>query len=92
MNPAAPGTERRKEVREPASGWVELLFEDPAPVVAMGELLDRSVHGFRAAHGNVRLAPGMEVSFRSRDRTGRARVMWTQVHGGRCVSGFYVKP
>lgn len=90
MNPVPPGSERRKEIREPATGWVELLFEDPEPVLAFGEVLDRSAHGFRAAHECGKLKPGVEVSFRREDRAGRARVMWTQVQGARCVSGFLV--
>jgi hypothetical protein len=90
VNPRPPGSERRKEIREPASGWIELLFEDPEPVMASGEILDRSAHGFRSTHDCPRLRPGVEVSFRSGDRAGRARVMWTQVQGSRCVSGFLV--
>jgi hypothetical protein len=90
VNQIPPGGERRKEVREPASGWVELLFEDPEPVLVSGEILERSLHGFRAAHNHSRLRPGLEVSFRSEHRAGRARAMWTQVQGARCVSGFFV--
>lgn len=88
MNPGGTGVERRREARQPASGWVELLFEDPEPSLAVGELLDRSEHGFRARHDSGRLVPGLEVSFRREDRAGRARVMWTQVQGVNRTSGF----
>ena len=90
MTPGEISVERRKEGRQPASGWVEFLIDEPAPSLAMGELFERSAHGFRATHDSNRLVPGAEVAFRCESRVGRARVMWTQIHGARRVSGFLV--
>jgi hypothetical protein len=80
--------ERRKEQRSPFSGPVEITFEDPAPVTVRAELLEVSTRGFRASHNEKSLAPGLEVSYRSAGSSGRARVIWTHVLEGRCVSGF----
>jgi hypothetical protein len=88
MKPGDARVERRKEGRRPASGWIELLFEDPEPLLVTGELLESSRQGFRAAHDSSRLLPGAEVEFRSEDRLGRARVIWTRILGGRRTSGF----
>ena len=80
--------ERRKEQRSPISGPVEITFEDPAPVTVRAELLEVSTRGFRAAHNERSLAPGLEVNYRTATASGRARVIWTHVLEGRCVSGF----
>ena len=82
--------ERRKEPRQAASGWVELLVDGPEPCLVVGELVDRSAHGFRAEHKSNLLVTGMEVTFRSQDRDGRARVMWTRIDGARHMSGFLI--
>ena len=82
--------ERRREPRQPASGWVELLVDGPEPSLLVGELVDRSEHGFRVEHKSTLLSTGMEVSFRSADRDGRARVMWTRIDGTRHLSGFLI--
>jgi hypothetical protein len=80
--------ERRTEERSPQSGSIEISFEDPGPVTVRAELLEASARGFRAAHDEKSLAPGLEVDYRSASSSGRARVMWTHVLEGRCVSGF----
>jgi hypothetical protein len=84
--------ERRKEQRSPQSGAIEISFADPGPVTVRAELLEVSGRGFRAAHDAKRLAPGLEVEYTGSRGSGRARVIWTHVLDGRCVSGFLVLP
>lgn len=85
-----PNPERRQEDRSPQTGVIEISFADPAKVTVQGELLEISSRGFRAAHAAKRLAPGVEVEYKSGKASGRARVMWTHVLEDRCVSGFLV--
>jgi hypothetical protein len=80
--------DRRKEGRSPQSGAIEISFADPVPVTVQAELLEGSARGFRAAHNEKALAPGLEVDYKSAGSSGRARVIWTHVLEGRCVSGF----
>lgn len=83
--------ERRREARQPASGPVRLLVEDPLqPRTVEGSLVDVSTHGFRARHGFSGLTSGQVVSFEHGARTGRARVAWTRVTGEGVESGFYI--
>jgi hypothetical protein len=84
--------ERRLEQRRPQSGAIEILFADPALVTVRAELIEMSERGFRAAHHTKALAAGLEVDYRSSHASGRARVMWTHVLEGRCVSGFLTLP
>lgn len=53
-------------------------------------MIDVSSNGFRAAHTVPDLHPGLEVRFQHRFFTGRARVMWTTLVGGRTQSGFMI--
>ncbi len=82
--------ERRQEQRSPQSGAIEISFENPAPVTLKAELLETSGHGFRAAHDAQALAPGVEVKYAAANSKGTARVIWTHVLDGRCVSGFLI--
>jgi len=84
--------ERRLEKRWPQSGLIEISFADPAPATVRAELIEMSGRGFRAAHDTKALAAGLEVEYRSTHASGRARVIWTHVLEGRCVSGFLALP
>ena len=84
--------ERRLEKRWTQSGPIEISFADPAPVTVRAELIEASERGFRAAHDTKALAAGLEVEYRSSLSSGRARVIWTHVLEGRCVSGFLTLP
>jgi len=79
--------ERRREPRFPASGRVQILFEDPLPVTVEAELVDTSSRGFRISHQSNQLVPGLEVRLKRGGATRRARVMWTQILEGRQLSG-----
>jgi hypothetical protein len=79
--------ERRKEPRRPASGRVEILFEDPLPVSVEAELVDISPGGFRISHESNQIVPGLEVRVKRGGATRRARVVWTQVLEGQRLSG-----
>ena len=79
--------ERRREPRFPASGRVEIFFEDPLPVSVEAELMDTSVSGFRIAHVSRLLVPGLEVRLQRDGALRKARVMWTHLLDGRSVSG-----
>ncbi len=79
--------DRRLAPRTPGSGPVELVFDTPARLKVAAELVESSATGFRVAHDAQDLVPGCEVSYRSLAASGRARVVWTQVLAGRCVSG-----
>ena len=80
-------SERRQWPRTPASGTVEILFEDPMPVTVEAELLETSEQGFRIWHGSTELVPGLEVRLRRGGTVQRARVMWTHILDGRRESG-----
>jgi len=86
----APATERRSEIRRPASGPVALSFADPLPVTVSGTLLDISSGGFRAAHGNPSLRAGMDVEFAHAAASGKARVAWNRIAGSVIETGFVV--
>jgi hypothetical protein len=83
-------TDRRKEERSLHSGAIEISFEDPNPVMVKADLIEISTRGFRAAHDATSLAPGLEVHYAGTSSSGRARVIWTHVLEGRCVSGFLI--
>jgi hypothetical protein len=79
--------ERRQMARFQASGPVEILFEDPLPIIVEAELQETSERGFRISHGNQQLVPGLEVRLRRDGAIRRARVIWTHILEGRRVSG-----
>jgi hypothetical protein len=80
-------SDRRQWPRTPASGTVEILFEDPMPVTVEAELQETSERGFRIRHGSKELVPGLEVRLRRSGAVQRARVMWTHILDGRKESG-----
>jgi hypothetical protein len=82
------GRERRVAPRQATSGRVELIFENPTPMVVAAELVDTSATGFRALHASSELEPGVEVEYRRSGAAGRARVVWTQITRDARVSGF----
>jgi hypothetical protein len=82
--------DRRQAPREPAEGRVRISFENPAPTTVDAEWIENSATGFRVVHDSHALEPGLEVSYESPTRSGRARLIWTHVLDGRCVSGFVV--
>jgi hypothetical protein len=82
--------ERRQEERSPQSGVIEISFDDPNPVTVRAELIEVSERGFRAAHDSRVLTPGLEVQYERIGSSGKARVIWTHVLDGRCVSGFLI--
>jgi len=84
------GIERRKEPRSPASGLIELTFNDLNPVAIRGQLVDISPSGFQVSHLFASLRSGQEVLFCHAGGRGRARVMWTRVLPGAVNTGFLV--
>ena len=80
-------SERRLWPRTPASGAVDILFEDPIPVTVAAELQETSERGFRIRHGSKELVPGLEVRLRRGGAVQHARVMWTHILDGRRESG-----
>jgi hypothetical protein len=82
--------DRRREGRSPGAGAIEISFEDPNPVTIKAELVEISSRGFRARHDSKALAPALEVHYMRKEFSGRARVIWTHVLEGRCVSGFLI--
>ncbi|QOY90712.1 PilZ domain-containing protein [Paludibaculum fermentans] len=78
---------RRSSPRFPASGPVEILFEDPLPTIVEAQLQETSEQGFRISHASRQVVPGLEVSLRRDGATQRARVIWTHILEGRLVSG-----
>jgi hypothetical protein len=80
--------DRRSAVRSAESGRVKIWFENPARVEIEADWVEASATGFRLAHDSNALEPGLEISYESEGRRGRARVVWTHVLDGRRVSGF----
>lgn len=83
--------DRRKEARLPHSGAIEISLDDPTALTVHGELLEISERGFRAAHDAKALTAGLEIHYKGEGSSGRARVIWTHVLDGRCVSGFLIR-
>jgi hypothetical protein len=81
--------ERRAEDRSPESGVLRISFQDPHSITIAAELVEISQRGFRATHDSKKLTAGLEVQYSRGDQSsGRARVIWTHILEGRCVSGF----
>ena len=80
--------DRRSETRSATAGRVRISFENPAPTIVDGQWIENSATGFRVVHDSQALEPGLEVSYESPLRSGRARLVWTHVLEGRRVSGF----
>jgi hypothetical protein len=85
-----PKRERRAETRAAAHGSVRLRGDGLLETRVEGRLLDTSAHGFRAVHDCPTMASGQIVNFEHSGAAGRARVMWTRIHGEQVQSGFYV--
>jgi hypothetical protein len=83
-------SERRSEGRSPQSGAIEISFADPNPMTVSAELIEVSERGFRALHDSRLLTVGLEVRYTRSGSSGMARVIWTHVLDGRCVSGFLI--
>jgi len=84
------GTNRRKEVRSPASGLVRIIIQNDFESSLEGELLDISKGGFRMAHTQPGLERGAEVQFRHPLAEGRARVLWNRLFAGKSETGFLI--
>ena len=83
-------SERRREPRHPTEALIQLR-PDGTNQFVNARLLDRSEHGFRAAHDSVVLAAAQEVWFRDGEREGKARVIWNSVLGEDSLqSGFMI--
>jgi len=82
--------ERRQEPRSPQSGAIRISFDDPNPITVEAALIEVSGRGFRAEHDSRLLVPGLEVHYAGDGMRGRARVIWSHVLEGRCVSGFLI--
>jgi hypothetical protein len=80
--------DRRGATRVVESGRVRIWFANPARVDLEADWIETSATGFRLAHDSSALEPGLEISYQSPERSGRARVVWTHVLDGRRVSGF----
>ena len=92
MTTAAPVqfVDCRKEARTVCQGEVHLVAEGNPPVFILGEVLDVSSSGFRAAYREPSLSAGAEVRFRHKFFQGRARVMWSNPMLNATQSGFQV--
>ena len=81
--------ERRREPRIPAGALIQFL-PDGSDALVDARMIDRSEHGFRAAHQCLALSAGQEVWFRDGNRVGKARVIWNQLLGHTTESGFMI--
>jgi hypothetical protein len=81
--------ERRREPRGSAAGRVALKLAERGPTID-ATLLDVSESGFRAAHDCPDLRAGIEVGYKHWRGSGRARIVWNRIVGGRFESGFFV--
>jgi hypothetical protein len=88
--PVAQFVDCRKEARTVCQGEVQLVAEGEPPVLILGEVLDVSSSGFRAAYREPSLSAGSEVRFRHKFFQGRARVMWSNPMINGTHSGFQV--
>ncbi len=82
--------ERRREVRIPTTGRVEIVIDNGVHDTIEAELIDISASGFRAGHHHTRLELGDRVSFTHAKAQGEAKVMWNRVAGGSVQTGFLV--
>ena len=82
--------EKRREPRQAVHGELTLQWEGGPSSPIEGDLVDISRHGFRASHRHTSLVTGQEVHFEHSTGRGRARVVWTRIHGGSVESGFLV--
>jgi len=91
LNPeGVPNSAERKESRSRAHGVVQLLVEDPAPLVISARLVDVSAGGFRAVHHCAALSSGRRFASLTAWRAGKARVVWSINPADAVESGFLV--
>ncbi len=83
-------SEKRSEVRRPATGTVKVKFADPEVWEIDGRLMDVSSSGFRMAHDCASLHSGQVVEFSHFEARGRAKVMWNRILSDGVESGFLV--
>ena len=85
-------SDRRAELRRPASGHVEIRPEGFRAMSVLGEMVDINSSGFRARHGFQPLGSGHIVEFAYGSVEGRARVVWTRILSDHVESGFLILP
>jgi len=88
--PATNPADRRREPRRPASGRVQLKFENEPPGEVQVELMDVSASGFRASHRHGALPLGTNAAFRHPEAAGTARVVWNWMQPDHDETGFVV--
>lgn len=84
------GPDRRLAVRVAQTGRVKLKVDGPVRSEVEGELIEASAQGFRLSHASRELVPGVVVEYAGAHGSGKARVVWTHVLAGSCVSGLMV--
>jgi hypothetical protein len=82
--------DRRGAPRQALGSVVEISFDIPVPMAIQATLIETSATGFRASHDSKAIEPGLSVRYQRVGASGEARVIWTQLLGGRRVSGFVV--
>ena len=85
-------SERRAELRRPASGHVKISPEGFPAISVPGEMVDINSSGFRARHDFQALGSGRIVEFAYGCVQGRARVVWTRILSDHVESGFLILP
>ena len=85
-------SDRRAELRRPASGHVRIRPEGFPAVSIPGEMVDINGSGFRARHSFQALGAGRVVEFAYGSVQGRARVVWTRILSDHVDSGFLILP
>ena len=81
--------DKRCEPRRPASGKVQLRFENGRDDVEV-DLMDISASGFRASHCHGSLPLGANAAFRHPEAAGKARVVWNWMHPDHMETGFVI--
>ena len=85
-------SDRRAELRQPASGHVKIRPEGFPSISVPGEMVDINSSGFRARHGLRALGSGHIVEFAYGSVEGHARVVWTRILSDHVESGFLILP
>jgi hypothetical protein len=85
-------SDRRAELRRPASGHVEIRPEGFPAISVPGEMVDINGSGFRARHSCQALGSGRIVEFSYGSVQGRARVVWARILSDHVESGFLILP
>ena len=85
------GPNRRREVRQEATGTVKFDVINEIPGSFEGELIETSTHGMRMVHNCPRLERDMLIRFTHPYASGIARVVWNRRTGTSVESGFEVQ-